>query len=66
MNQDQVKGRTTEAKGHVKEVAGKVVGSEKLKAEGRLDQATGKIQKNWGDAKEDVKDTLDDAASSRD
>jgi uncharacterized protein YjbJ (UPF0337 family) len=65
MNKDQVKGRVTEAKGHAKEVAGKAVGSEKLKAEGRLDQATGKVQKNWGDAKEDLKDDLDDAASRR-
>ncbi|MEF7617083.1 CsbD family protein [Aquincola sp. MAHUQ-54] len=58
MNKDQVKGRAEEAKGHVKEAAGKVVGSEKLKAEGRGDQVAGKTQATYGDAKEQVKDAL--------
>ncbi len=58
MNQDQVKGRAEAAKGHVKEAVGKVVGSEKLKAEGQVDQVAGKTQANYGDAKETVKDAV--------
>lgn len=58
MNKDQVKGRVEEAKGHVKEAAGKVVGNERLQGEGLADQAAGKTQKNYGDAKEKVKDAV--------
>jgi uncharacterized protein YjbJ (UPF0337 family) len=58
MNDDQVKGRVDQAKGAVKEVAGKVVGNPNLEAEGQLDKATGKTQATYGDVKEDVKDTV--------
>lgn len=58
MNKDQVAGRAEEAKGKIKEVTGKVVDSERLKAEGRLDQAAGKTQAEYGDAKERVKDAV--------
>lgn len=58
MNKDQVAGRVEEAKGKVKEVAGKVTGSDKLKTEGLLDQAAGNVQKTYGDAKEKAKDAL--------
>jgi len=60
MNEDQVKGRVEQAKGKVKEVAGKAVGNDRLQSEGLVDQAVGKTQKNYGDAKEKVKDALDD------
>ena len=59
MNEDQVKGRAEEVKGKVKEVAGKVVGNDRLKTEGQADQVAGKVQKNYGDAKEDVKKGID-------
>lgn len=59
MNKDQVKGRIEEAKGKVKEVAGKTVGNQRLKNEGRVDQAAGKVQAGYGDAKEKVKDAID-------
>ena len=62
MNKDQVAGRVDEAKGKVKEVAGRIAGSEKLEAEGVMDQASGKVQKNYGDAKEDVKDAIKSGA----
>jgi len=56
MNKDQVAGRVEEAKGKMKEVAGKVSGSEKLRNEGVVDQAAGKVQKTYGDTKEKIKD----------
>ncbi len=56
MNKDQVKGRLETAKGDVKEAAGKVVGNNKLKAEGLADQAAGKAQSTAGDAKAKVAD----------
>jgi uncharacterized protein YjbJ (UPF0337 family) len=61
MNKDQVKGRATEAKGNVKEAAGKMVGNQRLQGEGLIDQAKGKTQGNYGDAKEKAKDLIDKA-----
>lgn len=58
MNKDQVNGRVEQAKGSVKEAAGKVVGNTKLEAEGKLDKATGKTQAAYGDLKQDVKDAI--------
>ena len=39
MNKDQVQGRVEQAKGHIKETAGKAVGNDRLRAEGQLDKA---------------------------
>jgi uncharacterized protein YjbJ (UPF0337 family) len=59
MNKDQVQGRATEAKGDIKEAAGKMVGNQKLQGEGLIDQAKGKTQAGYGDAKEQVKKAVD-------
>lgn len=61
MNKDQVKGTAKDIGGKVQEEAGKLVGSEKTEAKGLKNQAEGKVQKGFGNAKEKVKDTLDDA-----
>ena len=61
MNKDQISGRVEEAKGKLKEAAGKVTGSGKLQAEGMVDQAAGKMQKTYGDAKNQV-EKADEAA----
>ncbi|MDM0046532.1 CsbD family protein [Variovorax dokdonensis] len=55
MNSDQIKGTAEKAKGHVKEAAGKVVGNERLQAEGKADQASGAVQKKVGDVKDAAK-----------
>jgi len=59
MNKDQVQGRAEQAKGAIKETVGKAVKSDRLKTEGKLDKASGKIQSGTGDAKEKVKDAID-------
>jgi uncharacterized protein YjbJ (UPF0337 family) len=59
MNKDQVQGRTEQAKGKVKEVAGKVVGNKRLETEGKVDQVAGKTEANYGNAKEKAKDAID-------
>jgi uncharacterized protein YjbJ (UPF0337 family) len=61
MNNDQVKGRVDQAKGAIKETAGKVVGNPDLEAEGTVDKAGGKVQATYGDAKEKVKGAIDKA-----
>ncbi len=56
MNKHQVEGRVEQAKGSIKEAAGKAVGNDRLQGEGKADKATGKAQATYGDAKEDFKD----------
>jgi uncharacterized protein YjbJ (UPF0337 family) len=56
MNKDQVKGRVEEAKGKIKEVAGRTVGNPDLEDRGTVQKVGGTVQKNYGDLKEDVKD----------
>ena len=56
MNKDQVKGRVEQTSGKIKEVAGKMVGNDRLRTEGNAEQVKGKVQASYGDAKEGVKD----------
>jgi uncharacterized protein YjbJ (UPF0337 family) len=56
MDQDRMKGSLKEAKGHIKETAGKAMGDEKLKREGQTDQVEGKVQNVVGGVKDAVKD----------
>jgi len=58
VNSDQVKGVAKQAKGAVKEAAGKVTGNHQTQAEGTADKIEGKVQKGFGDAKESVKKAL--------
>jgi len=61
MNRDQVKGRATQAKGKLKEAAGKATDSDRMKNEGRADQLGGKAQATYGDMKKKAKDAIDKA-----
>jgi uncharacterized protein YjbJ (UPF0337 family) len=54
MDKDRIKGSTEQAKGKVKEVAGKLTGDAKLEGEGNADKAAGKIRNAVGG----IKDTL--------
>ena len=54
-NKDQIAGVAKQAKGSVKEAAGKVTGNKKTQAEGTADRIAGKVQKGYGDLKEKVK-----------
>ncbi|NJC40108.1 uncharacterized protein YjbJ (UPF0337 family) [Brevundimonas alba] len=53
---DRVEGAAKNLGGNIKEAAGKVTGDEKLKAEGRADQAEGKIQNAVGGLKDTIRD----------
>ncbi|KVZ53984.1 general stress protein CsbD [Burkholderia ubonensis] len=55
MNKDQVKGRIAEAKGKLKEVVGKIVGSRAIGLKGKAQQVAGKTRASFGDAKERFK-----------
>jgi uncharacterized protein YjbJ (UPF0337 family) len=54
MDKDRIKGSAQQAKGTVKEIAGKVTGDAKLASEGKADKVAGKIQNAIGG----LKDTL--------
>jgi uncharacterized protein YjbJ (UPF0337 family) len=58
MNKDRIAGAAKQAKGTIKEAAGKVLGDEKLVAEGKSDKVVGKIQNAIGGLKDTLKDTL--------
>lgn len=54
MDKDRIEGSAKQAKGAIKEVAGKVTGDAKLEMEGKSDKAAGKVQNAVGG----LKDTL--------
>lgn len=56
---DKVKGYANEAAGNVKQGVGKVVGSEKLQAEGAAQELKGEAQVATGKVKSAVKDGAD-------
>lgn len=60
MNKDQIKGRIDQATGKVKEELGDALGNPRMENEGRLEKTGGRAQADYGDAKEKVKDTVDD------
>jgi uncharacterized protein YjbJ (UPF0337 family) len=53
MNKDQLKGRTNQTKGKIKEVVGKVAGDRKLELRGKIQGVIGKAQAKFGDIKQD-------------
>jgi uncharacterized protein YjbJ (UPF0337 family) len=60
MDSDRIKGAADQAKGVVKDAAGKVIGDAKLQAEGKADKAKGKIESAIGGAKDRVRDAMTD------
>ena len=48
LNKNERKGRLDQAKGHVKQAVGAVIGNESLKAEGRADATIGKLEEAVG------------------
>jgi uncharacterized protein YjbJ (UPF0337 family) len=60
MDKDRIQGAVEQAKGKIKEVAGKVTGDVKLEAEGKTQQTAGKIQNAVGGFKDALKEAVDD------
>jgi uncharacterized protein YjbJ (UPF0337 family) len=58
MHKDQMKGAAKDAKGSIKEAAGKATGDERLEGEGAADRVEGKVQKGVGNLKEAARDVL--------
>ena len=52
MDKDRIKGSANQAKGVIKEAAGKITGDAKLEAEGKSDKLAGKVQNAVGGVKD--------------
>jgi len=55
MDKDRIQGSAQQAKGKIKEVAGKVTGDAKLEGEGKADQVAGKVQNAVGGLKDSLR-----------
>jgi uncharacterized protein YjbJ (UPF0337 family) len=55
MDKDRIKGSAEQAKGAVKETAGKIFGDKKLETDGKTDKAAGKVQNAIGGLKDAVR-----------
>jgi uncharacterized protein YjbJ (UPF0337 family) len=58
MDHDRIKGSADQAKGAVKDAAGKITGDTKLQAEGKADKVKGKVESAIGGAKDSMRDQL--------
>ena len=59
MNNDQVKGRIDQAVGKIKEETGDLLNDKQLEEKGRAEKTGGKVQAEYGNVKENVKDGID-------
>lgn len=62
MDKDRVEGAMHQAKGAIKEGAGKLTGDKKTQAEGTAEKAAGKVQNTVGGVKDAARDAIDKAA----
>jgi uncharacterized protein YjbJ (UPF0337 family) len=58
MDKDRIEGSAHQAKGKLKEVAGKATGDAKTAAEGTAEKTAGKVQNTIGGLKDAVKKTV--------
>jgi uncharacterized protein YjbJ (UPF0337 family) len=58
MHKDQMKGAAKDAKGSMKQAAGKMTGDERMQAEGAADMTVGKVQKGVGNLKDAARNAL--------
>ena len=59
MSKQHLKGHMKEAEGKIKEVAGKLVGNERLEEKGKAEKIAGKNQAARADLKDDIKKLAD-------
>jgi uncharacterized protein YjbJ (UPF0337 family) len=57
MDKEHLKGAADKAKGAIKDTAGKIMGDDKLRAEGKFDKLKGDARKVAGDVKDAARDT---------
>lgn len=60
IDDDRTEGSAKEMGGKMKEGAGKIFGDQKMKDEGRADQAEGKLENKWGSLKDEAREAIGD------
>ena len=55
MDKDRIKGLAEQAKGALKETAGKILGDKKLETDGKTDRVAGKAQNAIGGLKDTIR-----------
>lgn len=60
VDENRIEGAGREVKGAVKEGVGKLTGDRSQQIEGNLEKNTGKVQRGFGKAADNVRDSLDD------
>ncbi len=63
MSEDRIEGGAKQAKGAVKDFAGKVLGDDKMQAGGAADKAIGKAQDGYGQAVQQLQKAKEDVLS---
>ncbi|HEV2596473.1 MAG TPA: CsbD family protein [Sphingomicrobium sp.] len=64
IDEDRTEGSMKQMGGELKEGAGKLFGDEKLKSEGKADQAEGKVQNAWGSMKDKARETFGESGDN--
>lgn len=59
-NKDEVKGKVDQAKGGLKETAGRVLNDRDLESEGTADRAGGELREGFGTARRKVGEAIED------
>ena len=59
MDKNRIEGSLEQAKGAIKEGAGKLFGDKKMEAEGKADKAAGKVQNTVGGVADTARNVLD-------
>ena len=65
MDENRLEGTARNIGGKVESLAGDITGDTKLKADGAMDKAGGKVQRAYGQAKDTVKDAVDSISSGQ-
>lgn len=60
MNRDEIKGRTDQVRGKLKQAAGDLTDDERLRDEGVADEASGKVQEGFGRGRRKVGEVIED------
>jgi uncharacterized protein YjbJ (UPF0337 family) len=63
-NRDELEGKFDQAKGKVKETAGRALNDRDLEAEGEADQAGGDLKEGFGKARRKVGDAIEDVGEA--
>jgi uncharacterized protein YjbJ (UPF0337 family) len=62
MHRDEIKGKVQQVKGEMKQGIGRATADERLRDEGRADEAEGEVREGVGTVKRNVGDALDNVS----